>query len=537
MDRLSSRQDEAKTPKNKPVDLGAETSFTELPTRIFLGNRPHYLVCGETGYQLLSTVCPHQGGEVANVGSYFECSQHGWRFEHATGKGINNTGKLSSVPVTVREGHLFAEVSLPSVPAAPMAQRIKRLDQLTIHLRAHACLEIVYKGFSLLTDPWLCGPAFLGSWTQYPPPVVDVSTLRPDAIVITHEHSDHFHEPTLRKFQRRTPIYVPDFPNRRLVERLAVLGFLNVYPMTFGKMYEVSDNFKLTCFEPGSLWNDAIVLVEIDGLRLLNINDAGLNRRIASLVAPVDVVASQFSIGASGYPLTWTHLTEAEKVHIMKRACQGMLQMLREAMDLYKAKYLLPLASHFALWHPSHREYVSMMRTNTLDDVVRGFEGTGIHVIDLLPGESWDIAVERIARLGICREHFYDLAYKLQYLERCFDIRVFEKHYPVSADLSPAGVEAYFLRLNETPEIAFCEDVTVRLRAIGGNCETRVIDVSFTIEAGELRILKDSPCLPNLMIEIPYGILASIVSENISWDEAHIGYWCRFTRNQQTCHH
>ena len=67
-------------------------------------------------------------------------------------------------------------------------------------------------------------PAFLGAWTQYPPPVVDVTTLRPDAMVISHEHSDHFHEPTLVEFDRSIPIFIPDFPNRRLVERLGFEG-------------------------------------------------------------------------------------------------------------------------------------------------------------------------------------------------------------------------------------------------------------------------------------------------------------------------
>ncbi len=69
---------------------------------------------------------------------------------------------------------------------------------LTIQLHSHACLEVSYEGFTLLTDPWLDGPAFLGAWAPYPPPDASGADLRPDAILITHEHSDHFHEPTLQ---------------------------------------------------------------------------------------------------------------------------------------------------------------------------------------------------------------------------------------------------------------------------------------------------------------------------------------------------
>ncbi len=186
-----------KTSGHTLVDIGPEASFTQLPGRISLGERSYYLVRGEAGYQLLSTVCPHQGGEVVDVSSCFQCPQHGWRFEHATGKGLNNTGELSSLSVTVREGRLLVDVPLPSSASVSKEQRNKSPKQLTIHLHAHACLEILHKSFSLLMDPWLCGPAFLGAWTLYPPPIVDVATFRPNAIAITHEHPDHFHEPTL----------------------------------------------------------------------------------------------------------------------------------------------------------------------------------------------------------------------------------------------------------------------------------------------------------------------------------------------------
>ena len=246
-----------------------KASFAELPARIRLGNSSYYLIHGEAGYQLFSTVCPHQGGEVANVGSCFEFPQHGWSFEHPTGKGINNTARLSSFPVAVSEGHLFAEVLVDSASFRIAPQRTRRPDRLIIRLHAHACLEISYKAFSLFTDPWLCRPAFLGSWIQFPPPVVDISTLRPDAILITHEHPDHFHEPTLARFDRSTAIYVPDFPNRRLVERLAAREFSNVHALPFGVTCEITENVKLTCFEPESLWSDAIVLIEIEDFRLL----------------------------------------------------------------------------------------------------------------------------------------------------------------------------------------------------------------------------------------------------------------------------
>jgi len=80
-----------------------------------------------------------------------------------------------------------------------------------IKLHSHACLEIVHDDFSLLIDPWLSGPAFLGSWIQFPEAKITPEELSPSAILISHEHSDHFHIPTLEKFAR-------DVQERILVE-------------------------------------------------------------------------------------------------------------------------------------------------------------------------------------------------------------------------------------------------------------------------------------------------------------------------------
>jgi CMP-N-acetylneuraminate monooxygenase len=61
-------------------------------------------------------------------------------------------------------------------------------------------------------------------------------------------------------------------------------------------------------------------------------------------------------------------------------------------------------------------------------------------------------------------------------------------------------------------------------------------DVAFEISGGRLRILSAVPDATNLLIEIPAGVLRRIILENISWDEAHIGYWCRFSRHPDLFH-
>jgi CMP-N-acetylneuraminate monooxygenase len=516
------------------TSLGPVAAFTELPTALAIGSRTFFLVADGPDFRLLSNVCPHQGGPVYDEGSRFQCPVHGWQFDRQTGQCLNAPSHaLSAVPVWVEDGVLYADLA-----HEPHVRR-GRLDTkvgVTVHLHAHACLEIAHKDFTLLTDPWLDGPAFFGSWTQYPAADVSGADLHPDAILITHEHSDHFHETTLRLFDRDTPVYVPDFPNQRLARRLAALGFRHVTAMRFGEQYAVQERWQITVFEPESYWNDALALIDVEGFRILDINDAGVNARIARMVAPVDVVAVQFSAGASGYPWTWSHLSDDQKVAISAQACAGKLDLIREAAAQYGASAVLPFASHFALWHPTHDWYSRMMRRNSLDDVKRAMAGTDVEVIDLLPGDTWDVGASRIRRSTARADEEFAPSLAASPAMTAVDQATFEAHHPADESLSRDELIAYLMRLNAVPEIVLCEDLTVRIRALASGPDRLTWEVSFTIADGHLSVLQTPPRMTSLGIDMPLGLLTAVIRGDLSWDEAFIGYWCRFTRDSNVYH-
>jgi CMP-N-acetylneuraminate monooxygenase len=518
------------------TSLGPVAAFTELPATIVIGSRTFFLVRDGSSFRLLANVCPHQGGAVYDEGGRFECRLHGWRFDRNTGRCLNAPSRsLSSVPAHVEDGVLYAdlpgEARLDHVRAAGATSL-----GLSVHLHAHACLEISYEGFTLLTDPWLDGPAFLGAWVQYPPADVSGADLRPDAILITHEHSDHFHEPTLRLFDRRTPVYVPDFPNQRLQQRLSALGFGNVTPVRFGDPCTIKEGWRITAFEPQSYWNDAFVLLEVAGLRLFNANDAGVNARVARMVAPVDILAVQFSAGASGYPWTWAHFSDDEKVAMSRRACAGKLELIREAARLYGATTVVPFASHFSLWHPTHREYARLMKRNTLDDVKAALAGMDVEVVDLLPGESWNVGDGIIRRIESDRSELFEPDRIATHMNTAIDAATFAAHHPSDAALTEPELIDYFLGLNSVPEVVLCEDLTVRIHAPSAPPGRESLDVSFAVVAGCLSVLGELPAVPNVTITIPLEVLTVVVRDGLSWDEAFIGYWCRFDRHPNVYH-
>jgi CMP-N-acetylneuraminate monooxygenase len=517
------------------VALGPVAELGRLPRPVEVEGLSFFLIRNGDGFQLLSRVCPHKGGIVEDAGSCFECPRHGWVFERDSGAGITSPAQgLASYPVFELESSLYADLPVGSVDRE--RQRRAPTAPLTFQLHAHACIEVKYRGFSFLTDPWLEGPAFFGSWLHYPAPRVDARKLRPSAIWISHEHSDHFHEPTLSLLPPSTPVYVPDFPNRRLPARLHALGFQNVVALPFGEPVDVSDGVRITVFEPASLWNDAILLFEVEGFRWLNLNDAGVNHRIAQLVGPVDLISSTFSPGASGYPLTWTHLSDEEKVDILDRSRQGSLDMLRDAVRAYGARELLPFASFFSLWRPEHLRYLSLFRKNAPADVVAAFEGTDVDVIDLLPGEVWNAANGKRTRLPLeSRETIFDPERMLAHATERWDAELFASAFPTGASPTAAEVQAYFLRLNDAPEMRFCEDLTCSIRGLDADGRTE-LEVSFEVADGRLAVQAERYAHPNVVIALPCPVLGHIVAEDVSWDEAFIGYWCELSRAPDVYH-
>ena len=98
--------------KKVRVDLGAESSFTEFPAAVKVGDANYFLVRNRDTYKLLSTLCPHQGGEVMDEGDeQFVCDGHGWQYEKTDGFCLErHEFRLKAFLVSVQENRLVALV-------------------------------------------------------------------------------------------------------------------------------------------------------------------------------------------------------------------------------------------------------------------------------------------------------------------------------------------------------------------------------------------------------------------------------------------
>ncbi|MCG8583328.1 MAG: MBL fold metallo-hydrolase [Pirellulales bacterium] len=396
---------------------------------------------------------------------------------------------------------------------------------VTVRLHAHACIEIEHRDFRLLIDPWLTGPAFLGAWTQFPPPRVHASELSPDAILITHEHSDHFHEPTLDQFDRSTPVFVPDFPNQRMPRVLDEMGFTDVRPLAFGALAALDEHFSVTAYEPETIWNDAIYLIEVAGFRMLNLNDAGINRRIEPLVCPVDLVIAHSDESSTG--------------------------AFDEIVELYGASHVLPCGSFYAWWDPEQRERLS---TTTSLPVCHGLrqcseskpvlasalaepvahksklkqEGTArmARLLPLLPGSSWDAASDEVTHARNAIEPTIDAA--VAHCDRTFDADLVDICRQPARMISCDELSNYFLRLNHTPEAVFCEDMTAWVVIHSDDDKDVKFELGLIVSDGRIGITSGQPPHPGLTMTLPLWAVSKVVLEDLSWDELRIGRWGHF---------
>ena len=145
---------------------------------------------------------------------------------------------------------------------------------MKFQILSHAGMSLEGAGVNLVFDPWLVGSTYWRSWWNYPPvPRELIEGLRPDFIYLTHIHWDHFQGPSLRKFNRSTPIIVPKGNYSRMKQDLHSMDFENVIELKHRESMELSPGLRITSYQCG-VFLDSAVMVECEGYTLFNANDA-----------------------------------------------------------------------------------------------------------------------------------------------------------------------------------------------------------------------------------------------------------------------
>ena len=348
--------------------------------------------------------CGHQGAKFGGAsGCMLTCPHHGWQLDlsqmvytNPTNKQVQPELKVEWISVDVLS--IFEEDSdLPWLNSQPRG--LLKPGELTIRFLAHASAEFTMGDFTLITDPWLIGPAFLrGWWLSHQPPVDWLDRLvNSDAIYISHNHSDHLNPATLTLLAESTVnvrFVVPPFAD--IVSRLQKFGFGNIDVVPFGSWFPFGDEGRLILLEDKTTRNDSGLFLEYKGHRILNIVDShNLNDGI--LPDNIDVLLSNFASGASGFPVCWGHLYSEEEIEkiVRNNRSRRLRKVVTTAQDTH-ARFVVPFAGYFTEAHPADADIRRMNIKNTPEEVVaavqnqttaRGWIPTSNAVFDLATEE------------------------------------------------------------------------------------------------------------------------------------------------------
>jgi hypothetical protein len=210
---------------------------------------------------------------------------------------------------------------------------------------AHACLLVEAGGVRLVTDPWLDGPTYLGAWWHFPEPAARGSEVRADYVYLTHEHVDHFHQPTLQALPRSTPILIGRFMKPRFREQLRALGFSDVRELPHGREVRLGDELRLTSYQYRA---DDTGLVISDGTcSILDMNDcllrAGSLQQVLERHGAPDLLAMSFA-NAEAYPIVYDFEDAAERADWDD---QSRYDGFLEKAERIGARSFVPFASMF----------------------------------------------------------------------------------------------------------------------------------------------------------------------------------------------
>ncbi len=214
---------------------------------------------------------------------------------------------------------------------------------MSIRFINHACFTVEHDDEMIMFDPWFFGKVFNNSWSLIKETKInslDLTNLR--YILITHEHPDHLHWPTLKAIKDSTTqevrVIVPKRNNKNIIEGILKLGY-KVAEVPSNKQFKISKNFKITNFVSG---HDSAYVVQTKGKTILNQNDCKLSdmqvRDIKNNYPVIDYYFMQFSL--AGFYANKTNVNElnnAKKSHI------NMIERYKEQFD---PKVTIPFASY-----------------------------------------------------------------------------------------------------------------------------------------------------------------------------------------------
>lgn len=253
----------------------------------------------------------------------------------------------------------------------------------------HAGFLIEYGGVDLLIDPWIEGTAFNDGWALLSPSAFGYEDFsKVTHIWFSHEHSDHFSPPVLRRIpeevRRKIVVLYQQTKDRKVAEFCRSLGF-PVREMADGEAIELAEDVIVRCRPmPGG---DSWLHVTAGAYELLNLNDCVINtprkvERIKRLVPKVDVLFTQFSYA--------NYVGNEDQIAKKRAAAVAQIERLKLQVNILDPRIVVPFASFVWFCQEENRHMNDQAnRIDAVAEIVEHDLGRTCRV--LYPGDHWRV--------------------------------------------------------------------------------------------------------------------------------------------------
>ena len=330
-----------------------------------------------------TTKCQHSGGTLRLMEgtTKAKCMRHGWELDLRTMSYLNpvNGPKQPEIDVSLDGAECtFSKSNSESINYRLNSQRKLTSGEFKFEFWTHACGVITFADKTIITDPWLVGPAFIrGWWLDHQPPTNWLERLlQSDFIYISHNHSDHLNSHTLEILRdaisetgKREPLFiVPDFQNQSVEVPLRSIGFKNLLMLQFFEWTNLAQDCRVMLLPDASGRSDSALVVDYKGHLLLNTVDCA-NPASLNLPSEVDIWLGAFAGGSAGYPICWTEQygVSAVKKMLLQNKKTGC-QRIQEIASACRPKIAVPFAGYFNVSHPFDSEVRDLLQKRTWGD-------------------------------------------------------------------------------------------------------------------------------------------------------------------------